>query len=386
MKQFKVIYIVIIALIITSCKEPYAPNLTKTNNNLLVIEGFINTGADSTLINLSKTVLVDNKNTASPELNATVTVESDANNTYLLKDIGKGLYVSAGLNLDNSKKYRLRIKTSKGTVYISDFVEPKVAPPIDDVVWDIKDDGVQIYVNTHDNTNNSKYYRWEYNDTWEFQAEYYSMYISNGKDVVDRNQLTDNIFTCWAGGKSSNVLIGSSIKSEKDIIHKSPLTFIPTDAEKISVKYSILVKQMVLTKDAYDFWERLKKNTENLGSIFDAQPSQLTGNVHNAADLSEPVIGYIGAGTTQTKRIFIAKNKLPSWTRKYPYACYPLDSIFIISPKTGSRDEDKFFHTKIMVPIEEIKINNVIVAHKGTTKECGDCTIRGVNKRPTFWD
>jgi hypothetical protein len=36
-------------LIFSDCKKPYAPATIITNANLLVVEGFINTGPDSTM-------------------------------------------------------------------------------------------------------------------------------------------------------------------------------------------------------------------------------------------------------------------------------------------------------------------------------------------------
>ncbi|MBB2144745.1 DUF4249 family protein [Pedobacter sp. LMG 31464] len=380
MKKFKNVYLLILCLAFFACKEPYAPTVTTINHNFLIIEGFINTGADSTIINLSRSVLVDNKNTANPELNATVTVESDANNSYTLNNLGKGVYASAGLNLDNSKKYRLRIKTSKGVTYLSDFVESKISPVIDAVGFDVKDDGIQVHVNTHDDSNNSKYFRWEYKDTWQFNSDYYSVLSYNGikgPGFQDRLYPDENIATCWTTKSSNNILLGSTLKLEKDVINKAPLTFIESSSEKISVRYSILVKQYVITKEAFEFWEKLKKNTENLGSIFDTQPSELRGNVYNVADRNEPVVGFIGAGVTQTKRFFINKKELPNWALKYPYKCAELDTL------------NNFFATKAMqtglkTPLAFVLVDGVTYILL-VDKECGDCTIRGVNRKPSFW-
>jgi hypothetical protein len=377
MKLFKRLFIFIPLIYFGSCKEPYTPEVTAENANYLVVEGFINTGTDSTIINLSRTVLVSNKNVTKPELAATVTVESDANSSYALKDQGNGRYGQIGLNLDPAKKHRIRIKTTSGT-YVSDFVESKVSPPIDAIGFEVKTDGVQLNVNTHDDKNQSRYYRWDYQDTWEFHAEYDSILKSTGTGLVQRKLPDEGIYICYTSSRSSNVHLGSTIKLEKDVVNNAPLNFIEKSSEKISVRYSTLVKQYVLTKEAYDFWEKLRKNTENLGSIFDAQPSQLTGNVHNIADAKEPVIGYIGAGTVTQKRFFIDKTQLPGWPRIYPFECLNPDTL-------GRKPNDMDAVIKgTLVPLDYIMINGATYT-LATTARCGDCTIRGTNKKPSFW-
>ncbi|MDO3626770.1 DUF4249 family protein [Mucilaginibacter sp. BT774] len=78
--------------------------------------------------------------------------------------------------------------------------------------------------------------------------------------------------------------------------YQNPILSIASSAEKLSVEYSILVKQYALSADAYKFYANLKKNTEQLGSIFDAQPSAIRGNIHFVTTPAEPVIGYLCIG------------------------------------------------------------------------------------------
>ena len=388
MKKFSILGLVIVVVALFCCKKAYKPEVTAVNYNYLVVEGLINTGADSTFIRLSRTVVLDNKNTLKVETGATVTVESDANQSYNLSDVKiAGTYAAAPLNLSATQKYRVRIKTSKGVTYLSDFVDARVSPAIDSISWKATENGLQLYTNTHDATNKSRYYRWEYNETWQFRAKYFSGFKADGKAIVSRNSATENIYECWGNSISSSIVLGSSSKLVNDVIYLNPLTFITSDSEKVGIRYSVLVRQYALTKEAFEFWELLKKNTENLGSIFDAQPSQLTGNIHNISNAAEPVIGYIGAGTVTEKRVFVPRAVLPSnWRVKYPFSCGEPDSVYIVNPKTGARDEDAIFQTKSQLPLEEITNDNgFVIGHTGASPQCADCTIRGTNKKPAFW-
>lgn len=142
-----------------SCKKTYNPPAITSKNNYLVVEGQINTGQDSTIINLSRTVNLTAKITSKPELNVQVTIEDDQNNSYALNGLGEGKYAAPCLNLNNLKQCRLRIKTNEGKTYLSDFMEVKVSPPIDSLGYTVQNDGVHIFLNTHDATGQSRYYR-----------------------------------------------------------------------------------------------------------------------------------------------------------------------------------------------------------------------------------
>ncbi|SFH19787.1 DUF4249 domain-containing protein [Pedobacter insulae] len=379
MRLSYILKFVLIAAVLSSCKERFKPDVLQTNSNLLVVEGFINTGNDSTIITLSRTVFLDDKQAIKPEAGATVMVESETNETYALIEKGNGVYGAPSLNLSASKKYRLKIKTSTNTNYLSDFVSAKESPPIDDVTWKIGANGLQIAVNTHDETQNSRYYRWEYTDTWIFYAPFQSVLMFNGVEVVERNLTTHQIFQCWGNYNSSTILLGSTAKLEKDVIFESPITLIDHHAERLGEKYSILVKQYALTKEAYQFYEQLKKNTETLGSIFDAQPSEIKGNIHNENVPDEPVLGYISAGTVQQKRIFIVKKDLPPsfFLKKNPRCVRP---PFVVIPKSQA-ELVGFFASGINIPIDYAPEGG----YYSSGRECADCTLTGTNKRPSFW-
>ena len=381
-------FITVVVIIAGSgCKKPFNPTIIATNSNYLVVEGVINTGQDSTIIKLSRTVNISDKITANPEPGARVTVESDHNSSYPLNEIAYGEYASPSLNLTASYKYRLHITTSVGKEYLSDFESVSTNPPIDSVGFTVQNNGVQLYVNTHNPANNTRYYRWEYAETWNFHAEYAAAYITNGTKLNYRTA-DQQIYSCFANNTSGVVLLGSSAKLSNDVIYQQPLTQITSTSEKIEAKYSILVKQYALTSDGYNFWQNLKKNAEQLGTIFAPLPSEVPGNVHCVTTPSEPVIGYVSVTNVQQKRIFISSDQLPSsWRPVYPYECEIDTMLYCRGPTCGQNDVALF-----LLPIGSTEFAIVPYTSKGFTlgylaadSECADCTIRGTNKAPSFW-
>jgi len=377
----------LLVLMITGCKEKYDLPFTSPATGYLVVEGVINKGPKSTVIELSRT----NKLSSSQkqyEKGAKVQVEGDDNSFFNLTETGNGTYTAA-LNLNSLKKYRLRIKTTAGKEYLSDFAEVKITPPIDSISWQKENEGIQLYINTHDPQSNTKYYQWNYEETWEFHSPYRSVlkfvtrvgpFGTLVADIAYINPITHNsdtsIFKCWRSAASTQIIIGSSAKLSQDLIYK-PFLFIPGEDQKISVLYSVNVKQYALTKTGYEFLEKMKKNTEENGSIFDPQPSQLTGNIHCVTDADEPVIGYVNISSVEEKRFFISKSQLPYWN--YKTGC----EEDVVKNNTDSITES---WRSGAVPTDVLTLfNNSIVYFGATTPACINCTLSGTNVKPVFW-
>jgi hypothetical protein len=384
MSSPKVMFIALVAFCtFPGCRKPYNPPAINAPNGFLVVEGVINPGSDSTSITLSRTVNISSNVTVKPVTGAIVSVVRDDNQAYPLAEAGNGTYTSPGLNLDNSHQYKLSIKTSDGKQYQSDPEPVLITPPIDSVGYNIvggPNAGVQVYTNTHDPTGKIQYYRWDYTENWEFSAEFPSQDIAIGGFIFHRSQ-AQLVSPCYTSEMSSDIVLGSSAKLSQALIYQTPITFIASTSEKLEDRYRIQVRQYALTGDAYTFWVNLKKNTEQLGSIFDAEPSQVPGNIHCTTNPTEPVVGYISVCTTTTKSTFIYNYNLPSWVAAYPYACN-IDSASVGSPNY----QNAIQNPSVVLIISGYGPNPLSPSgYLTTSRECADCTIRGSITPPPFW-
>lgn len=369
----------IIFLFGIGCKEPYNADLRYTQTNFLVVEGYID-GAAVTQVRISRTRELSKGDTAKKvyETSAKVMVEDDAGKSFFLYDYGQGLYSSADvLNLSAGRKYRLNITTNNGEKYLSDFVDFKSSPPIDKIGWKKKNGDVEIVVSTQDPKNETKYYRWEYQETWEYHSYYTSIfkYDEAAVKVVDRDE---QVKICWRDGFQNSIQIDNSTKLNADIISEKALLTIPNHSDKLSVLYSINVKQFALDVNAYNFWEAMKSNTEQLGSIFDPQPNQTQGNIHSLSNPGEPVVGYISAGNSYTKRAFVKNTELEKgWN--IPDDC----PQFIVEDVRDSLLA--YFYYSGLIPINQAVTDKGRPAYTGSSPNCVDCTIKGTNVKPYFW-
>ncbi|HEX7847497.1 MAG TPA: DUF4249 domain-containing protein, partial [Chitinophagaceae bacterium] len=287
-------------------------DVVSSPDSYLIVEGVLNVGG-ATTIRISRSTGINSTGLA-PELNAQVFVEGKDNTTRTVPGTGGGNYSSANLNLELSKEYRVRIRTTSGKEYLSAYVIARETPAIDSIGWRRDNEGVRLYVNTHDATNATRYYRWDYEETWEIQSYFNSIYIYNRNTNTIRERLfSELVRRGWKYNNSSSILLASSARLQSDIIFEAPLRFIGNNDEKLAIRYSILLRQYALDKEAYDFFELMKKNTESIGTIFDPQPSEIRGNISCVTDPDELVIGFITASTITEKRIFISNAQLPGW-------------------------------------------------------------------------
>ena len=163
-------------------------------------------------------------------------------------------------------------------------------------------------------------------------------------------------------------------------MYEYPLVFVPyATSDKLVRKYSILVKQYAMTKDWFEWESILKKNTEQLGSIFDAQPSDISGNIHNIYNPGEKIIGFVGCTSETEKRIFISRSELP---QTYIYTgyedCLP-DTVL-------NNNVSDYFDSPNVLPISDYYVQGFLVGRIGSTQFCVDCRIRGgVVIKPDFW-
>jgi len=368
------ILISLLWLSLFACKDPYTPEVDDYNKNLLVVEGYIHIGG-STTIRLSRTLDIAYKSAVAPETKAQVAIET-AGGEIVAGGMSnaQGACVLNTVNLSTSKHYRLRITTSKGKIYQSEVLTCKVTPAIDSLNFRIENGGFQVYANTHDNSNNTRYYTWDFDETWEIRSPYPSSFEVKDNQIVYRDP-SINISRCWLNGNSSRILLGTSERLVADKISQAPLIYIKGNDEKVLEMYSILVRQYAITKEAYLYLDNMRKNTEQIGGLFDPQPSELKGNIVCVSDPAETVIGFISAGTVVQKRLFISRADKPAISRDWMFQ-HSCERFFV-------KDENILSSGNLI--IEKSVNDKGESGYNVATRTCIDCRFRGSNIKPSYW-
>jgi hypothetical protein len=381
-KKILILSVFTVVIAYLACKKPFNPESLQGFKSALVVEGVINSSG-VTNIYLTRSLDLDDKIAVKPELKATVQVLSENNTAVNLVEKGGGLYSIPQLTLNSTQKYRLKIRTLAGSEYLSDPMAIKITPPIDNLAWTREADGVGIYADAHDSQNNTRYYQWDFEEDWELRSIAGSIYkataIPGSKARIDPRdpKETPLMFTCYKSDRSTNINIFSTNTLKSDIVSKHPVAFIPNNSEKLGVRYSILVKQYAISFEAFEYLSMMRKNSEQLGSFFDAQPSELIGNIKNVNDPNDIAIGFMGISSIQEKRIFIKREEIPNWG--FRLSCTDL----VIR---NNADSLSIYLSGLYIPLNPVVVLGNITHWEGTSVNCADCRSRqGNNTKPAFW-
>ena len=296
---------VLLLISLTGCVKEFSPDDYGDHTALIVVDAVLNDLQDEQTIKLSLSTPVDN-NEYNHLSGCAVTVIDNSGNEY--KFIDKGNEYTGIINKNlfvNGSTFMLSFTTPEGHTYESSFDEFTSCPAVDTVYYELNGDktGVQFYVDIKIEDSYSSYYKWDLIETYENQAtwpigNYYDgefTYAPPSWDLITCFNTLDiqKIYTLSA----DNVVSNSTVKNA--------LHFVDNSTQRLFHRYSLLVSQVSLSKDAYEFWEKLKSNSQESGGLFDKQPSNTEGNVKCVTDSDQKVLGFFGVSSIKINRIFI---------------------------------------------------------------------------------
>jgi hypothetical protein len=376
---------VALILAISACLEPYNAPDVKEIADFLVVDGFLNATDGSATVRLSHTIQLANDDSFPFEEGAQVAVKSENGAVMTLIEQDSGRYTADGMVIDPLLKYQLSVLTDNGEEYFSDFAKVTETPAIDSLSWSQVKDGLQVYAGTHDNTGNSRYYRWSYVETWEHHAPFLSGYKVVNNTVIYREP-NEFFFECYKSAPSTTIMVESTERLDADVVSEFPIVYIPRVSDRISVMYHIKVQQRVIEKKEFEFWDDLERVTETLGGLFDSQPYEIIGNVHNLTNPEAPVLGYFSAGKVANKEMFIDYNDLTRDLQKRPFHGCMLDTVCIFNdPARQCRFTISTLPGKTYL-IGSLSESGVIWGFTTASEPCSDCRKDGGSlEKPAFW-
>lgn len=385
-KTKNIILLAFLSLFLNGCTETY-PLLTNTYEEAVVIEATLTNELKTQEIKVTKTSRFEDDGVQS-ETGAKVSVKDDQNTEYLFVE-NAGTYKSqAPFQVVANRKYTLQVVTKDGKIYQSGAQVLTTESPIESVVPTLAtnkegEKGVQITVNSFDPTSTSKYYRYEYEETYKIVAPRWSSLkiIATGAQSVALINNDPNTKTCYSTKNSLDIILANTNDLKEDRV-ALPIRFIEEDNFIIGHRYSILVKQYIENLDSYTFHKTLKEMSGSSSILSPKQPGLIAGNIKCINDSNAKVIGFFNIASFSEMRIFFNyQDFFPNKPAPYFNTCDDVPFLFCFGG-IDCEGESMIYNInrELMTYISNSALKYILV-----DSECGDCTTFSSNIKPPFW-
>lgn len=376
------------ALLATGCIYDFTPEVGGDSDNRVVIEADLLIG-EVCQVNLSYVMPLSGSTTRRyPQKPISVYLEGENGSRY----DGKSVYSqTATLDLSTAKadtRYRLHVTDNDSAKeYVTEWMDVNKAAVIDDLTY-IPGDGVMnVGISMH--ATNQKYFRWRYEEIWEYHSLYRAAYYytpnaqlpdkergSYPFGKVSEFQNDENIYYCWANRQSSEILIFTTKEQKDDRFVDLEFHSIPQSDNRLSILYYIKVYVTTLSEDAYNYWKNIQTNSDYNGSLFAPNPSEMTGNISCVQNPTEQVLGFVYVSETVTEELFIDN---------YETDFYKEKKSNNEEPET-CEDSSQWYslYRQGKLPVE--CVSEEPVQYSWVSKYCVDCRLSGGTKnKPAFW-
>ena len=320
-KIITAVSILCLAMMAASCIYPFTPE-SEDGSGSLVVEGDILIG-EFTTVSLSYAAPIGKALEQAFPRSSVVWVEDDAGNEY------NGSYAEHQTSdkvtfkvdtryADPSRSYRLCLRVAdEGRDYASSWERVCSEPVIDSVSYIVDRERQRVNVALSMHSGSESYFKWDYVEDWEYHALYNAVlkldvdttyywntsHISVNLRAMDYDK--ENLYYCYGHNVSKNIMVFSTEKQTDDRFVDLEFRTIKRDDLKLSYLYRIKVMLEPLSRDAYDYWENIKANSDYTGDLFAPNPSEVVGNIRCVQDPDVFVLGYVNVAQRARKELVI---------------------------------------------------------------------------------
>ncbi len=227
-----------------------------------------------------------------------------------------GTYVIpvGGVNALPGNSYHIEVVLPNGNVYTS---EPEQMPSLlvkDSIYYrfntlsEINENGIEVSQNVFEvyidseipQTNEPLYLKWEIEEAWELKPT----------DFPDPFGVIPPPCFYSSYPDPQRINLYNSLEERSGSFSGRLMAQTPVGRPFVS-RYASNVYQYALTEATYTYWNNVRKNIEQTGSIFDIPPALISGNITNIEDENEIVFGHFSAAMVKTSRVIVRLEEVP---------------------------------------------------------------------------
>ncbi len=393
-------------LITSSCVEPIDISAEVDNGEnietIMVVEATLTNELKQHEVLLGKGRSFANDSLQLVTQNAEVSITGTNGSAFPFSEIEPGRYLSdESFQALPNIGYQLNIQTTEGSSYTSELVFlPEnaniTALYAERIINDLGIEGIAIYTDSELAPGAAPFLRYQYEETYKIIAPLWSsfdMVVIDPDppftvDSFDLDPKEQEKRVCYGTQRSNRIIQALDLNRSENEVRRNLVRFISRDEFIISHRYSILVRQLVQSPDAYSFYRTLEEQAGNESVFTEIQPGFIEGNISNMSNPSEKTLGYFELANASQERIFFDYEDFFSGEDLPPYAvnCSFLGAPPIVTPAGTSPLKDAidsgFF---VYVRDNEGEVALPAGPYLTARRACGDCTVLGSNIIPEFW-
>ncbi|MEP2773222.1 MAG: DUF4249 domain-containing protein [Fulvivirga sp.] len=325
-----------VLLLFTSCIEQFQPKVDEPDELPLVIDGLITNEFKNHRININRVNTLAGPVQFNFEDEAKVYVESSGGEIFEFSNIGNGSYISdqafAGtigesyklvINLEG-KTYESSIEEMPKTAEIDSIKAKYEIKSIQDETGDLVNKPlISILIDVKLSDEQDYYMRLDWEATYKAKTPNQGLgvcWTEAGREPPD-NLDPDKI--CYVNENSTSFLNVLTSDGIDRLTIKDYEAYSVSPNKRIQFMYSPKIYLYSMAKSSYDFWNAVKNQVENTGSLFDAPPTPIGGNIFNMENVNERVLGIFEVASVNSKREFFLRSIITDELDNYNADCSP---------------------------------------------------------------
>jgi Domain of unknown function (DUF4249) len=323
-----------LTLLIGSCIDRIEIALPDAKTSQLVVDGVVTDEPGSYTVKLSFSSSIDGFLQFNRPFTARrVIIFDNEGNVEELKPIETGTYQTMpdGIRGVVGRAYSLRIETADGNVYesIPDRMNP--VGKIDSIYYEYdifqpidspSEFGLTVYADAKGVPESDNQFRWKFTGIFETNTnpELHRVSCASPCGCLDPRPCAFDIdgcscCKCWATQHESKPHVSDNQFVRDGIFKKISLEKIPFEYFSFQIKYRIEVKQMSLSRAAFDYWKTIQTQKEGASSLFQPPTGRARTNIFHKNGTHE-VQGIFYAAAVSKKQLYLTnKEVLKEWKR-----------------------------------------------------------------------
>lgn len=322
-------------VLISSCIDRIEIKVPDSYSSQLVVDGLITDEPGPYTVRLTKATRIEKFLEFSREdvTQANVTIIDNVGNSELLKEVTSGVYETRpdGIRGVVGREYSVRIETKEGKIYES--IPDKMNPvgEIDNLYYEYEtfqplsapeEYGFRFYIDTEAIPNIDNFVRWKFTGIFRVDAEpkLHTVFMCSpdprpcsGLVFVDgglKRVGECTCCTCWVTRYETKPHVSDNQFVRDGDIKRIEVGYVPIEFFPFQQRYRVEVKQMSLSREAYDYWRIIQPQKEGAASLFQPPTGKTRTNVF-AKYGNEEVQGLFYASSVKKRQIYLTNADVP---------------------------------------------------------------------------